>query len=152
MYNVNCMIFKNMINSKFIGLLVMLLSFSCFESALAVQFKCKDKNGNVTYSDVRCPIHTRQELNVITVPVDKPSAERLEFYKNYNSSTSSTRKDNSSVITIEAEKPDQTCERYAQQMKRLKQSLNSGYEPERGESLRNSIKSVSRNYNDCMNR
>ena len=141
-----------MINSKFTGLLVILLSFSCFESVLAVQFKCKDKNGNITYSDERCPINTRQELNIITAPVDKPSADRLEFYKKYNSSTSSTQKDNSSVITIETEKPDPTCERYALQMKQLKKSLNSGYNPVRGESIRNSMKSMSRSYNDCMNR
>ncbi len=145
----NVYIFKNSFNLALLQSLAVLFSVLYLETALAASYKCIDKNNNVTYSDQPCLNKTRQKLDIVVPPVDKASAERLEYYKQHGSSNPNT---SNKITTIEDPGPSKRCDGYAKALKGLKNKLKAGYEPDKGEAIRESIKQSSKDYNDCVNK
>ncbi|MCW8830707.1 MAG: DUF4124 domain-containing protein [Gammaproteobacteria bacterium] len=145
----NMCVFENNFNHVWLNSIVAVVSLFYFEPALAGPYKCVDENNNVTYTDQRCLNQTREKLDIKVPPVDKAAAERLKYLKEI---TPSSSKSIGKIKIIDAEKPNTRCAKYANQIKNLRDRQRSGYTPEEGEGIRNSINHASKAYSDCMNK
>ncbi len=140
---------KNTFNLALFKILVILGVLSCSNLALSAPYKCVDENDNVTYSDERCLYQTGQKLDIVVPPVDKASAERLKYYKDYESHAPDVE---NNITTMEAGKANKKCDRYSLQIKRLRDRSRAGYDSAEGEGNRQLIRQTSKAYNDCMSK
>ncbi len=110
-------------------------------------YKCKDDEGNVTYTDNGCVDLTTQELDIVIPTIDEAAAKRLKD-RQLNSYPSQPR---NTVSVVSANKPrsiSNKCQSYKDSIKQYKNELRAGYTQSEGNRIQSSIKEYQSLYNN----
>lgn len=143
----NITLYKNHLSIGIVLALAILIFLFYFDPALAGLYKCKDQNDKVTYRDRPCSKNTRQKLHIHVPPIDEASSERLKKYQTKDTPPPKTK---NQIIIIDKHKPSQECVRYSKELRQMKQQLNTGYTQAQGDSIQQSIDSLTKTYkNSC---